>query len=62
MAAHDEVVISHKDGRRYGVTVENFHAIYEEQGFKITHEADNSTPYVEPKAEKSATGAKEDKG
>jgi hypothetical protein len=53
MAAKD-VVISHKDGRRYGVTMDAFHAIYEEQGFKVTHEADNTTPYVEPKAEKSA--------
>jgi hypothetical protein len=54
--AANEVVISHKDGRRYGVTVADFHAIYEEQGFKITHEADNTTPYTEPKAEKPAKG------
>lgn len=50
-----DVEISHKDGRRYGVTLKDFHGIYEPQGFKIDRNADQ-TEYVAPesKAEKPA--------
>ncbi len=51
-----EVVIEHKDGRRYGVTEANFRKLYEDDGFKVVAEADNTTPYEapEPKATKPA--------
>lgn len=33
-----DLIIEHKDGRRYGVTREGFHKLYEAEGFKIVGE------------------------
>ncbi len=57
-----DVVIEHKDGQRYGVTESDFHKLYEDDGFKIVAEADNTTPYVapEPKATTTKAAAKAD--
>ena len=66
--AEKRVVIQHKDGREYQVTLADFRRkkmrggqTYEEQGFKIATYADGS-PYEEPRRvatdEKPATAEK----
>ena len=47
-----EVVIQHKDGRRYGVKATDPRT--KEAGWTIVAEADNTTPYVAPKAKATA--------
>ncbi len=56
--ASKEVVIIHKDGRRYGVSESDFRKLYEDDGFKIEYEADNTTPYVAPAPKASPVVAK----
>jgi hypothetical protein len=47
-----DVVIQHKDGRRYGVKATDPRT--KEAGWTIVAEADNTTPYVAPKAKASS--------
>ena len=48
MAAR-EVVVEHRDGRRYGVKATDPRATGDEAGWTVVAEADNTTPYVAPK-------------
>jgi hypothetical protein len=59
--ARDVVIINDADpDLRYGVKSTDPRATGKEAGWTVAYEADNTTPYVEPKAEKSAKT--EDKG
>ena len=63
--AAEEVVVQHRDGRRFGVKATDPRATGEEDGWKIVAQADNTTTYVEPKPAKAkadTADAKEDKG
>ena len=56
------VIIEHKDGRRYGTTTEGFHRLYEEQGFEIvgdeTPESFEVVGVPRPKAPRRKPAAK----
>ena len=62
MAADDQLIISHEDGRRYGVTRAGFEELYKDQGFTIegpeTEDAFTVKGVPAPKARRSSPRAK----
>lgn len=55
--SHEVEIVHPKTGERYGVTVTDYRRLYEDRGFKIDRNADQ-TEYVAPEPKASRTEPK----